>query len=86
MTKRQTVVSPAETFSAMRNDALLAYIEWPVFLHIRLKELNEALAISGEGVPAPATTSFVPGKAAKAEPEPVTNFLAQFPDTKGNES
>ena len=85
MAKRQTVTSPAETFSAMRNDALLAYIEWPVFLHIRLKELNEALAISGENAPV-AATSFVPGKAAKAEPEPVTNFLAQFPDGKGNVS
>ena len=57
MSKKQVAVNPAETISAMRNDALLAYLEWPVFLHIRLKELNEALAITGEGQSAPVLTN-----------------------------
>ncbi len=57
MSKKQVAVNPAETISAMRADALLAYLEWPVFLHIRLSELNEALAITGEGQSAPVPTN-----------------------------
>ncbi len=91
MAKRQTAVSPAETISAMRTDALLAYVEWPVFLHIRLKELDEALAITGESQPAPMSTAKAdnpvgapmrteqPVLHPTPEPAPVVNFVPDLP-------
>ncbi len=85
MAKKQAAVNPAETISAMRSDALLAYLEWPVFLHIRLKELNEALSITGENQPVPAVSTdyqpeiatATPAKATQSalEPAPVVNFV-----------
>ncbi len=89
MAKKQAVMNPAETISAMRNDALLAYLEWPVFLHIRLKELNEALAITGENQSVPAVSTdyqpeiapVAPAKATQPAPEPapVVNFVPDLP-------
>ncbi len=89
MGKRHVALNPAETISAMRSDALLAYLEWPVFLHIRLKELNEALAITGENQPVPAVTTdyqpeiapAIPAKAPQPAPEPtpVVNFVPELP-------
>ncbi len=89
MAKKQAVVNPAETISAMRNDALLAYLEWPVFLHIRLKELNEALTITGENQPIPAVSmddqpkiaTATPAKATQSAPEPApaVNFVPDLP-------
>ncbi len=87
MPKKQAAVNPAETISAMRSDALVAYLEWPVFLHIRLKELNEALAITGENQPALMSTALasIPAKPEQAvpqpapEPEPVVNFVPDLP-------
>ncbi len=89
MAKKQVAVNPAETISAMRSDALLAYLEWPVFLHIRLKELNEALAITGESQSvSTASNELEPGQVviapAKVEPsvpesKPVVNFVPDIP-------
>ncbi len=91
MAKKQAAVNPEETISAMRSDALLAYLEWPVFLHIRLKELNEALAITGESSIMPISTSStyapadVPAKSAQPalqpapEPRPVVSFVPDLP-------
>ncbi len=87
MAKKQVAVSPAETISAMRSDALLAYLEWPVFLHIRLKELNEALAITGEGQSAfvPTAPVSAPNKLVQQAPQPVpelapvVNFVPDLP-------
>ena len=82
MAKKQAVVNPAETISVMRTDALLAYLEWPVFLHIRLKELNEALAITGESSPTPLPSAQNNPEVAKAvavppEPALATNFVPE---------
>ena len=92
MARKQVAVNPAETISAMRSDALLAYLEWPVFLHIRLKELNEALAITGESQPVPMSIvskvdkpAGVPDKPEQPvshpvlEPAPVVNFVPELP-------
>ncbi len=87
MAKKQAAVNPAETISAMRSDALLAYLEWPVFLQIRLKELNEALAITGENQPAlmSAALATITAKPEQSvlqpgpEPAPVVSFVPDLP-------
>ncbi len=85
MAKKQVAVNPAETISAMRSDALLAYLEWPVFLHIRLKELNEALAITGENQPAlmsaalASITTKPDQSVPQPEPAPVVSFVPELP-------
>jgi hypothetical protein len=74
MAKKEKELTPAAAMKAIQVDAFLAYIEWPLLLFHRLRELERHLAVtagsSAAGQPANAPAALPSQVAAPIEAAP----------------